>query len=171
VNYVVNGIRFRDSYAVVEKDSKTYRTLMQIPVLKGAMEYPLIFLRKLRFVTRPLDIKMIYGADVYSQYIRELEKDIAKEVDEKTIQEEIKHVVEEKKCAYKTDFSKGSKLCKEKSLDISPSGYCTRHILMEPQLEELGIIIPKFITKVDKPKYKEKVLADLEKLAKARETA
>jgi hypothetical protein len=46
VNYVINGIKFRDSYAVIEKDSKAYHLLKKIPVLRAAKEYPLTHLRK-----------------------------------------------------------------------------------------------------------------------------
>jgi hypothetical protein len=79
VNYVVNGIRFRDSYAVVEKNSKTYNNLKRIPVLRAAKEYPLTYLAKLSFITRHQDIKMVYGQDVYVSFLREFEKEHAEQ--------------------------------------------------------------------------------------------
>lgn len=77
VNYVVNGIRFRDSYAVVEKDSKSYFGLKRIPVLRASKEFPLTHLDKLPFITRHQDIKMVYGQDVYVSFLREYEKENA----------------------------------------------------------------------------------------------
>lgn len=74
VNYVVNGIRFRDSYAVVEKNSKTYHTLKRIPVLRAIREFPLTHLAKLPFITRHADIKMVYGQDVYVSFLREYQE-------------------------------------------------------------------------------------------------
>jgi len=75
VNYVINGIRFRDSYAVVEKDSKTYHGLKRVPVLRAVKEYPLTHLAKLPFITRPADIRMVYGQDVYITFIKEQQKE------------------------------------------------------------------------------------------------
>src|SRR5690606_11127903 len=72
VNYVINGVRFRDSYAVVEKDSKTYYGLKKVPVLRAVKEFPLTYLSKLSFITRPMDLKMVYGQDVYVSFLREL---------------------------------------------------------------------------------------------------
>lgn len=79
VNYVINGIRFRNSYAVVEKDSKTYFNLKRVPVLRAAKEYPLTYLAKLPFITRHQDIKMVYGQDVYVSFLREFEKENAEQ--------------------------------------------------------------------------------------------
>jgi hypothetical protein len=163
VNYTINGVRFRDSYAVVEKDSKTYKNLKQIPVLKGVQEYPLIFLRKLKFVTRPIDVKNIYGADVYVQYLKELNTAITQEQEKQKIEKEINHVKQEKLCSYRTVLSGGQELCKGQALEESPSGYCSRHILHEPKLQELGIEIPKFIIKKEKGEWRNKVIKELAK--------
>jgi hypothetical protein len=163
VNYVINGVKFRNSYAVVEKNSKTYRDLKRIPVLKAAAEHPLTFLRKLPFITRPLDVKIVYGAEVFAQYLKDLDKELNKEAVEKKVEQEIKHVVEEKLCSYKTVKNE---LCKEKCLEQSPSGYCMRHILEEPRLLELGIEVPKFIPKKEKWEMKQKVAEDLASLKK-----
>ena len=74
VNYVVNGIKFRESYAVVEKNSKSYNMLKRIPVLRGSKEYPLSYLKELPFITRLPDIKQVYGQDVYRRFLEEEEK-------------------------------------------------------------------------------------------------
>lgn len=75
VNYVINGVKFRDSYAVVEKNSKTYYMLKKVPVLRAAKEYPLSHLTKLPFITRTMDIKSVYGQDVYRRFLEEIQKD------------------------------------------------------------------------------------------------
>lgn len=166
VNYVVSGIRFRHGYAVVEKGSKTYLTLMKIPILKKAKEYPLTFLRKLFFITRPIDVKLVYGADVYSKYMKLLNSELNQETQEKKIVEEVKHIQEKKLCSYRTDVSGGEVLCKKDALEVSPSGYCVRHVLKDSKLADLGIQVPTFIPKKDKVKVSEKVIEQLEALKK-----
>ena len=52
INGMINGVKFRGGYAVVEKDSKTYINLKKLPMLKNAPEYPLTHLSNLIFVTR-----------------------------------------------------------------------------------------------------------------------
>lgn len=91
VNYVINGVKFRDSYAVVEKNSKTYYMLKKVPVLRAAKEYPLTHLTKLPFITRTMDIKSVYGQDVYRRFLEEVEKDkvsqeIAKEKEQELLE-------------------------------------------------------------------------------------
>ena len=166
VNYVISGIKFRDGYAVVEKDSKTYHALKSIPVLKAAQEYPLIMLRQLKFITRPVDVKTVYGADVYKQYLKQLEPQIEKEKVELVIEQETKHTEEHKLCSYRTVASKGQNLCKQQALEESPSGYCMMHVIEDPKLAELGIEVPKFISKNEKWAMREKVSEKLKKLKK-----
>ena len=86
-NHVVNGIKFRSGYCIVEKDSKTYFTLKRIPVLKSAKEFPLLHLKKLDFITRTSDIRTVFGQDVYAKFLEEEQKLIdiieQKKLDEK----------------------------------------------------------------------------------------
>jgi len=166
VNYIINGIKFRDGYAVVEKDSKSYRALKAIPVLKAAKEYPLIMLRQLKFITRPVDVKTVYGADVYLHYLKQLDPQIVKEKVEEVIEQETKHIEEHKLCSYRTVASDGKDLCKQKALEQSPAGYCMNHIFDEPKLVELGIEVPKFLTKKEKWPAREKVASQLAKAKK-----
>lgn len=166
VNYVVNGIRFRNSYAVVEKDSKTYRNLKQIPVMKNCQEFPLTFLSKLPFITRATDVKMVYGMDVYTKYLEELKVEQEVQHQEQKVEEEVKHVEEKKLCANRTAASDEKELCSEQALEQSPSGYCFRHILNDPKLQELGIEVPKFIEKKKRHKEREKVADQLAQLKK-----
>ena len=170
VNYIINGIKFRHGYAVIEKGSKTYNTLKRIPVLKAAQEFPLVFLRKLSFITRPLDVKLVYGADVFVQYLKVLEAELAVEAQNKKIKIEIEHIATAK-CAHRTMTTNGkvfeeNPLCSHDSLEQSPTGYCMRHILYDPKLVELGIEVPKFIEKKKKQAMREKVAAELTKLKK-----
>lgn len=170
VNYTINGIKFRNGYAVVEKDSKTHRELKRIPVLKGSQEYPLIFLRKLPFITRPNDVKIVFGVDVFFEYNKQLQTEIVKETQEKKVENEIKHVQEHKRCSCKrlgtNKKASDNDLCAFVALEHSPSGYCLKHILQEPKLQEFGIDVPRFIPKVDKQKYRIKVSEELAKLKK-----
>lgn len=69
VNGKINGIIFRDSYGVVEKNSKAHKMLKRIPQLKNADEKPITFLNKLNFITRSRDIEKVYGKDVYTKYL------------------------------------------------------------------------------------------------------
>ncbi len=85
VNYVVNGVKFRDSYAVVERGSKTYHFLKKVPVLRAAKEYPLTHLSKLKFISRTSDVKVVFGQDVYKSFLSA----IAQELDAKEAQEEL----------------------------------------------------------------------------------
>lgn len=75
VNHSVNGIKFRNGYAVVEKDSKIYFALKKIPVLTNAKEHPLTFLTKLPFITRTQDIRTVYGQDVYIKFLEASDKE------------------------------------------------------------------------------------------------
>lgn len=166
VNYIINGIKFRDGFAVVEKDSKSYHALKSIPVLRAAQEYPLIMLRQLKFITRPVDVKTVYGADVYTQYLKQLEPQIEKEKVEIVVEQELKHIEQHKLCSFRTPSSDGKDLCKLDAFEDSPSGYCMKHIFDEPKLAELGIEVPKFLTKKEKWPAKEKVAAQLTKAKK-----
>lgn len=89
INNIINGVKFRDSYAVVEKGSKVYHYLKKIPVLRKAEEYPLTHLRYLHFVNRTSDVKMVYGEDVYSKFLKaEEDAKLAEELAIKQAQEE-----------------------------------------------------------------------------------
>jgi len=71
VNNIINGVKFRDGYAVVEKGSKTYFNLKKIPNLKFSKEFPLMYLLKLPFITKILDIKTVFGQDVYRTFLKQ----------------------------------------------------------------------------------------------------
>ena len=96
VNYIINGIKFREGYAVVEKGSKTYHMLKRIPVLRAAKEYPITYLRKLSFISRSQDVKAVYGQDVYNQFlIEEAKLNNANNIIQKLQQAEQKEKIQE----------------------------------------------------------------------------
>lgn len=163
VNQHINGVRFRDGYAVVEKDSKTYNILKKLPLIKDAKEFPLSFLRQLPFITRTLDIKLIYGAEVYNHFVNEFAVKVEEDKVQQKVEQEVTHV-ESNKCAFRTVTTE--ELCKFDAHESSPSKYCHKHILDEPKLAELGIEVPKFMTKKERAAMKEKVISQLEEAKK-----
>lgn len=159
INYSIQGVKFRDGYAVVEANSKTYNELKKIPVLRNAEEFPLIHLRKLKFITRTLDVKTIYGQDVYRRYLAVLQQELDKEKQEKVEVEEKIHIEESPKCTFRSEQT--DQLCEHNALEKSPSKYCKRHILLDPKLSELGYEVPKFMTKKERSELRDKIAEKL----------
>lgn len=155
------GVKFRGGYAVVIKDSKSYLQLKQLPLVKDQPEFPLLFLRKLPFITKTLDVKFIYGPAVYARYLEQLQPVIDIEKDVRNEEAIVAHTEEKHLCAYTT--VRGD-LCLQEVYELSPSKHCKKHILEDPKLEALGIIVPSRLTKDQKREYKEKVISKLEKL-------
>lgn len=163
VNYIIHGIKFRDSYAVVERDSKVHKQLKLMPMLKQAKELPLIYLRKLSFITKAMDVLTVFGKDVYSHYLVVLDETIAQEKQDRIVQQQEEHV-SEGGCTFVLD--KTNRYCGKESLECSPSQYCTYHLLEDPILPELGLISKKFMTKQEKKDWRDKVVKFLEKNSK-----
>lgn len=171
INYKVNGVKFRGGFAVVEKGSKLYYSLKKLPQLKNAPEYDLLYLGKLPFITRTSDIKTVYGEDVYQKYLTMLEyskteeyKKIQEKIEEQKKEEEKEHLSEESvKCHYR--LSNGN-LCKNEVDELSPSKYCTVHLLEDPKLSDFGIMIPLAVPKHRRKDLKKKVRNKLKKLLK-----
>lgn len=162
-NAHIQGVKFRNGYAVVEKDSKIYNTLKKLPLIKNAKEFPLSFLKQLPFITRTSDVKLVYGAEVYEHFIKEFAVKVEEDKVQQKVEIEINHV-ENKKCAFRTVTTE--ELCKFDTHEASPTGYCHKHILDDPKLAELGIEVPKFMTKKERKDMKEKVINQLEKAKK-----
>ena len=162
VNYTVHGVKFRDGFAVVEKDSKTYNMLKQMPILKNAQELPLTFLQQCKFITRILDIKIVYGQDVYRCFIEQLEKEQNSKYLEELVQKESAHL-QTGGCSYRF---KSNLLCEQQAVENSPSQYCQRHILEDTQLEALGVHVPRYIAKDEKEKIKNKIIRQLKDVKK-----
>jgi hypothetical protein len=170
INYNVKGIRFRDGFAVVQKNSKTYHNLKKIPNLQNAQEYHLLHLRNLPFITRSSDIQQIYGKDVYHRYLKMLEISKTEEYQQQQILEEkiteeveTKHIEEGFKCQYRLS---NKKLCQHDAEQLSPSKYCRIHLLDDRKLIDFGIKIPLAVPKHLKNKLRQKVLSQLKKLLK-----
>jgi hypothetical protein len=171
INYRINGIKFRGGFAVVEKGSKSYHFLKKLPQLTNAVEYNLLHLKKLPFITKTSDIRTVYGEDVYRKYMTLLEysetqeyKEQQKEVEKQIQEEEEIHLSEESiKCHYR--LSNGN-LCKNDSEKLSPSKHCIIHLLEDPKLADFGISIPLAIPKHMRKDLKKKVLNKLKKLLK-----
>lgn len=159
INSCIGSVKFRGGYAVVEKDSKEHAMIRRLSLLKNAQEFPLTHLRKLPFITRALDIKTIYGADVYAKYMKEV---MATEVVEKEQQEVVEHT-EKNLC---TCISKSTgKKCNLEASEESPSHYCRLHLLEDPKLEELGIHVPT-LTKDEVKDFRVSVVKKLQKMKK-----
>lgn len=161
INGNVAGVKFRCGYAVVEKNSKVYFTLKQLPLLKGQPEYDLLHLRKLKFITRTADVKMVYGQDVYYHYLKQLNPVIEQEEIKREETKDDEHVALYHLCAF---TKKTGTKCEHPALDKSPSKYCRVHILEDKGLEALGIKLGKRMTKQEKKAFKESVITKLERL-------
>lgn len=161
INYNIKGVKFRDGYAVVEKDSKVYYELKKMKPCAVVQEYSLDFITKLPFITRSKDIQMVFGKDVYHHYVTKL-LNLQKE-------KEVEEHKTSDKCQY---LAEKDKYCKNKAYKYSPSQYCATHILQDPKLVDLGIELPtKVYGKDNKKELREKVLEYLEELnASAAET-
>lgn len=154
------GVKFRGGYGVVEKGSKAYMQLRSLPLIKGQPEFPLLHLRKLPFVTRTQDIQVIYGRDIYYQYLHQLNAVVKEE--QVVAKEEAKVVhVAAQGCAAKTATGE---LCKFEAIKGSPSGYCRKHILTDERLVEVGIEVPKRLTSKEKGEWKDRIIEKLAKL-------
>jgi hypothetical protein len=164
-NYIVGGIKFRGGYAVVEKGSKTHHNLLKIPVLKGAKEFPLTFLRKLPFISRTKDVDMVYGKDVFYRFIEAEEAEKLAQNTAQKVEEVEQHLASDTIC--KATTQTGS-LCENELQPESPSGYCLTHLLTDPKLAEMGIEVPKFIPKEEKKKVRERVLRQLTEIRRSK---
>ena len=108
VNHIVSGVRFRNSYAVVEKDSKTHKALKKIPVLRRAQEYPLTHLRALKFITRTADIRTVFGQDVYHKFLLAESKQL--EVSDLLATQEVERKEAEEQAMREADLAKKKEL-------------------------------------------------------------
>lgn len=158
VNGTIHGVKFRGGFAVIDKNTKRFKELTRLPLLKQAPEFPIEFLRKLKFITRSTDVKIIWGQDVYYYYMKALAEVTAKEKEVNKINEEQKHIEETDKCNFRVP---SGELCKNDALELSPSGYCKLHILRDPKLTDIGFDIPKRLSKDEKKVYKEKLIKKL----------
>ena len=168
LNSMIMGVKFRNGWAVVEKGSKIYHQLSKLPMLKIRNEQPLSFLKQLPFITRALDVKLIYGADVYAKYITldqkiQIETEIAEKAEAETV-----HLESEIKCKFRLDT--GS-LCRHDILSPEVTSYCATHILKDPRLREMGFKIPLASTSKEKKKLRKTAFNKLKDYKPTEETA
>ena len=162
MNGNIAGIRFRGGYAVVAKGSKAYFTISRFPLIEK-IDLPLLTLRKLPFISRTADVLQVYGKDVYNKYLEVLKPELSVEEVQREEAKYVAHTEENGRCCF---ITKTGDLCKWEVHELSPSKYCKSHILKDPLLPELGIVIPSRLTKDEKNEYKEKVIAKLAQLKK-----
>lgn len=165
VNHTINGVKFRAGYAVVSKPSKTYSGLKKLPVLKNARELPITFLAQLPFITRAVDIKIVYGSDVYYSYQKAMKLKLEEEAKIEKVEEIKQHLADESKCQMLTKTSGGEELCGYDSIENS-GGFCIHHILEAPIVQDLGIEIPTFLTKQERKQLRHKVAEQVRKAKK-----
>lgn len=123
------GIIFRDSYGVVEKNSKAYKRLKSMPVIKSDVEYPLTHLPKLKFIISESDILRIYGKDVFNKYKEDKKVLELEQSEEYKKQKEEEHNTIYSKCKFRKD---NGELCSNDAWERSPAGYCKNHLIEDP---------------------------------------
>lgn len=155
VNYNIKGVKFRDGFAVVEKNSKLYYELKKMKPCAVVKEYPLDFIMELPFITRSKDIEMVFGKDIYHHYVTKLlAVKKQKSLEEHKLSDKCQHLIKE------------DQYCKNLAFEYSPSKYCQMHILSDPRLSEFGIEIPeKIFGREYKKELTQKVLEHLEEIS------
>jgi hypothetical protein len=160
VNGLINGVMFRGGYAVVEKDSKIYSQIKKLPLIKNQPELPLLALKDLKFIMRPRDVELIYGKQIYNKYKQLLDAFVAEKKQEQKVLDEIKHV-EQNGCTFISPNTK--EICPYQAMKKSSVGYCKKHILHDPKIEEIAkLTIPKMMTKQEKRELKDRIIKKLE---------
>jgi hypothetical protein len=114
------GIRYREGYGVVAKNSKEYYNLKKIK-LAVAEEYPLTILKTLKCITNDAQVKTIWGNAVYASYKKAITAAIrqAEKTQEPVLIEEITNV----RCEGTTA---AGQQCKNDS--VEGSVFCKKHI-------------------------------------------
>lgn len=158
---MIDGVRFRAGYGVVDRNSKNYKRLKSLPFLKDCLEFPLVHLRGLKFIINNRAVETIYGKDVYIHYERELEELQKAEKEKAKEQAELKHLEEQTLCKFRRD---NGELCKNEVYENSPGGHCLQHLLKDPMLEVLEIKVPRLLSKEEKKQWKDKVTKKLAKM-------
>jgi hypothetical protein len=140
------GVRYRQGYGVVAKDSKEYYNLKQMKLTVVA-EYPITFLKTLSCITNAFQVKTIWGANIYTAY----KKAIAQAISKKPIAEAPIDVAQKLKFQCEQNTASGSQ-CKNDAIDNSC--FCKKHIHFDKR------IAAKIIEIGDIDKDTRKVLID-----------
>lgn len=123
------GVRYRQGYGVVAKDSKEYYNLKQIR-LGVVAEYPLTFLKTLQCVTNPAQVRTIWGNHVYVAYVKALAAESQKKEE---LKEEYIEPVNEPLVKYRCEqLTASGSQCKNDSIDNSC--FCKTHIHFDKRI-------------------------------------
>lgn len=121
------GVRYRQGYGVVAKNSKEYYNLKQIR-LCVTEEYPLTFLKTLSCVTNDAQVRTIWGNNVYTAYKKLIDAEFQK-MKEQEVEEVIIEPLNKFQCEQIT--ASGTQ-CKNDSLDNSC--FCRVHIHFDKRI-------------------------------------
>jgi hypothetical protein len=123
----VLGVRYREGYGVVAKNSKEYYNLKKIKLCIVA-EYPITALGSLKCVTAPAQIKTIWGANVFNAYKKALAEQAKKEEETQEVKDYIEPL-EKIQCEKET--AAGTQ-CKNDA--IEHSCFCRVHIHFDKRI-------------------------------------
>lgn len=116
------GIRYMDGFGVVAKDSKEHKRLKQIR-MAVVDEYPITFLTKVKSVINKVQIKVIWGSDVYRCFLKHETKKESKP-------EQLQKAVETPRCL--GTKSNGNQCS---SMSLKDFKYCRAHIEQDEKLQ------------------------------------
>lgn len=166
INGMIMGVKFRNGWGVVEKDSKQHVGLKKLPFLKDAPEYPLEILSEQKFCTRYADINTIYGRDVYEAFVLAMNPIQQEEIKKEEDRLETLHKEDSHKCAFR---KANGDLCERYAFKHSPGGFCDFHIMNDPFVEKLKLHIPKRMSHEERLEIIHKIKDEMKKAAKASE--
>ena len=147
------GIRYRDGYAVVAKNSKEHVRLRNVP-RAICNEYPITYLRQLKFITNTRDIGYIWGRAVQQYYLAKLEAKILEP-------EEMVLFPEKPHCK---GFNKDNSACGNDKLNCSD--YCRKHLFLDKRLADDFANRKKFMDSNEKKEFVDGLILKLESLNK-----
>ena len=149
----IHGIKYRQGYGVVVKNSKVYRDLKKIKPTPINKEFEITHLENLKCVINSRQIQYIWGKAVYEYYKRvKFKTDNPHDI--RVTTKELPECIGQTKAGAK---------CKSKA--IKGSEYCKKHIQHDPRIkddcEKLGIMPVKakkvIINKLIEEKIKSQV--------------
>ena len=138
INTEILGIRYRDGYGVVAKNSKELLRLRQIR-LAVCEELPITFLPRLKAVVNSKQIKAIWGNDIYRYFLQQNAKKAAQP-------EELKEALARPFCANEQN----DRRCGNQTLDGFT--HCRIHIQRDERLKPF-IADMKMLPKAEKKKF------------------
>ncbi len=148
------GVRYRQGYGVVAKDSKEYYNLKQIKLCVTA-EYPITFLKTLACITGDTQVRTIWGNNIYTAYKKALQSEYARMEQNQIEQVEIEPLVK-----YQCEQVTGSgNQCKNDAIDNSC--FCKVHIHFDKRIAA-KLIEAGDIDKTERKQLIDKWITELE---------